>query len=674
MMEFKLQNNCLLKKTKDKIEISIFKEIINKFGISGKCFLIVDNRGSHYISNFLSLTEVLSSGIVSIESLYLRRKPYKSYSAIYIISGCESSIKKVIEDFKSEKKRLYKFCHIFVLDEINQNLLDLMISKNFLKHIKTLKQILIKFIAIDKNIFSFGKDENFNSIYNLYVKNEEINNMNSLRLISLCQILNNYPNIVYFKHDENCKFIAEKVNDELKEYFSKNKKFKKEGILLITSRLIDLVAPFQYDLIYQNLLLDMFKKKDENNYNKILIKTKDVNKELILDYKDPLYYQYKNMHINDIFQNINNDFEEFKKSDIGKLHALKNENNNIDLNTAFKNMPKYKYYMKLYSNHINLTSEIRKIINKRKIYQLLELQKIIISKMDDNGKKCTENDLISLIKININEFTKKDLFRIICLIKYYYTEININDLFTILENNNIKFNPIEKKVINTFDKGKCLINLEIMEELDRSILSYREKNNYEDNEINYQKDKSYFYTKECKLTTLCDMCCKNKLPKDLFTFVEKPDNIKTQNRIKTKFDMFKDSQEEEQDSNNKQNLILFNIGGLSNYEISSLEKGSYLKQYDYNLILGANKIYNYQEYYDEIKSYLEGNNQIFRNKEEMPEEIKETIEKNKKGDKNENEQQNVDVKNMEYPNYIESEEKFKKSNKIENSLDNDTNF
>jgi hypothetical protein len=276
--------------------------------------------------------------------------------------------------------------------------------------------------------------------------------------------------------------------------------------------------------------------------------------------------------------------------------------------------------------------------------------------------------------MNINEFTKKDLFRIIFLTKYNYREININDLFTVLENNNIKFNPIEKKVINIFDKGKCLINLEIMEELDRSILSYREKNNYEDDEMKYQKDKSYFYTKECKLTTLCDMCCKNKLPKDLFTFVEKPENIKTQNRIKTKFDMFKDSQEEEQDSNNKQNLILFNIGGLSNYEISSLERGSYIKQYDANLILGANKIYNYQEYYDEIKSYLEGNNQIFRNKEEMPDEIKETIEKNENDDENENEQQKVDIKNMEYPNYIESEEKFKKSNKIENSLDNDTNF
>ena len=549
-----------------------------------------------------------------------------------------------------------------------------MISKNFLKHIKTLKQILIKFITIDKNIFSFGRDENFNSIYSLYINNEEINNLSSLRLISICQILNNYPNIIYFKHDENCKFIAEKVNAELKEYFSKNKKIKKEGFLLITSRLIDIVAPFQYNLIYQNLLLDMFKKKDENNYNKIFIKIKDGNKELNLDYKDPLYYQYKSMYINEIFQNINNDFEDFKKSDIGKLHALKNENNNIDLNTAFKNMPKYQYYMNLYSNYINLTSEIRKIINKRKIYQLLELQKIIISKIDDNGKKYTENDLISLIKMNINEFTKKDLFRIIFLIKYNYREININDLFTVLENNNIKFNPIEKKVINIFDKGKCLINLEIMEELDRSILSYREKNNYEDDEMKYQKDKSYFYTKECKLTTLCDMCCKNKLTKDLFTFVEKPENIKTQNRIKTKFDIFKGSQEEELDSNNKQNLILFNVGGISNYEISSLERGSYIKQYDANLILGANKIYNYQEYYDEIKTYLEGNNQIFRNKEEMPDEIKETIEKNENDDENENEQQKVDIKNMEYPNYIESEEKFKKNNKKENSLDNDTNF
>ena len=58
----------------------------------------------------------------------------------------------------------------------------------------------------------------------------------------------------------------------------------------------------------------------------------------------------------------------------------------------------------------------------------------------------------------------------------------------------------------------------------------------------------------------------------------------------------------------------------------------------------------------------------------MPGEIKETIEINENGDENENEQQNVDVKNMEYPNYIESEEKFKKSNKKENSLDNDNNF
>ena len=260
MLEQKLPNNCLLKNTKDKIETKIFKEIFKKFGISEKCFLIVDNRGSQFISGFLTLTEVINFGIFSIESLYLQRKPYKSFSAIYIISGDKKSIDMVIKDFKSEKDRLYKFCHLFILDEIKDDLLDIMAKNNFIKRIKTLKQILIQYIPIDKNIFTFGNDENFNSIYNLYEDNEEMNKINISRLVSICQSLENYPNVVYFNLDNKCKLVAEKVNSELKKYFSK-KTVKKSGFLLITSRFIDLAAPVQFELIYQHLLLDSFKKK-----------------------------------------------------------------------------------------------------------------------------------------------------------------------------------------------------------------------------------------------------------------------------------------------------------------------------------------------------------------------------------------------------------------------------
>ena len=665
MLEQKLPNNCLLKKTKDKIELNIFKEIFQKFGISGKCFLIVDNRGCQFISSFFTLSEVINFGIFSIETLYLERRPYKDFSAIYIISGDKKSIEMVIKDFKSEKDRLYKFCHLFILDEIKQDLLRLIAKTNLFKHIKTLKQILIKYFPIDKNIFTFGNDENFNSIYNLFEDNDEMNKINISRLVSICQSLDNYPNVVYFNLDNKCKLVAEKVNEELKKYFSK-KNTKKSGFLLITSRFIDLTAPIQFELIYQHLLLDEFKKKNEKFYNKIFLETKDKKIEKILDYKDELYNKkYKNMYIYEVLQIINKDLVEFKKSDIGALSALEKGENNIDLNNAAKNVSNYHYYLDLYSEHFNLSAEIDKILKRKSIMDLLEMQKTIISKMNDKGKKCPEKDIISLIKKN--KFDKSDFMRLLCLIKYNYSKIEMNEIFSVLESKNIIFYAEEKKIINFFNKENALSKVGSLEELDKIIISYREKNNYNTNEENEnKKDKRYNYVKECKLTTICDMCSKNKLPKDIFVFVEKPENIKNQN---IKIDLFKDADEDDQ---NRQNLILFNIGGLSNYEIASLERGNYIDQYDLNLVLGANKIYNYEEFFNELTDYFNGNNQIIKIKEEIPKEIEKTLKNEEKENvkKIESGEHKVSIRDIddEESNGKYSREKLKKRNRDEDEI------
>ena len=52
MTEQKLPNNCLLKKTKDLLEINLFKDTLTKFDISEKCCLIVDTRGATFLNNF----------------------------------------------------------------------------------------------------------------------------------------------------------------------------------------------------------------------------------------------------------------------------------------------------------------------------------------------------------------------------------------------------------------------------------------------------------------------------------------------------------------------------------------------------------------------------------------------------------------------------------------------
>jgi hypothetical protein len=385
-----------------------------------------------------------------------------------------------------------------------------------------------------------------------------------------------------------------------------------------------------------------------------------------LDYKDELYNKkYKNMYIYEVLQIINKDLVEFKKSDIGALSTLEKGENNIDLNNAAKNVSNYHYYLDLYSEHFNLSAEIDKILKRKSIMDLLEMQKTIISKMNDKGKKCPEKDIISLIKKN--KFDKSDFMRLLCLIKYNYPKIEMNEIFSVLESKNIIFYAEEKKIINFFNKENALSKVGSLEELDKIIISYREKNNYNTNEENEnKKDKRYNYVKECKLTTICDMCSKNKLPKDIFVFVEKPENIKNHN---IKIDLFKDADEDDQ---NRQNLILFNIGGLSNYEIASLERGNYIDQYDLNLVLGANKIYNYEEFFNELTDYFNGNNQIIKIKEEIPKEIEKTLKNEEKENvkKIESGEHKVSIRDIddEESNGKYSREKLKKRNRDEDEI------
>ena len=674
MFEPKLPQNSLLKKTKDKICINIFKETLNK--LKEKCILIVDKRGSYFLNNYFTVSELINLGIISVESIYFIRKPYQNHEALYIISACKESINNMSDDFieTKEKKPLYKSCHVFTLDELNEELMNLILTKkHLLKYIKTLKQIMIDYIPIDKNIFTFGNDRNFNSLFNLYdfEKDPITNDISISKLLTVCECLDNYPNIAYFSPDKNCKLIAEKVNSGLKKYYSKKKNIKRNGILLIVSRFLDFLAPIQFGLNYQHLLLELLKKKDDKYFNKVSIKDENnkTEKEIILDYKKDIYNKYKNLPIYDAIKKCDEDFRNFTKSDVGKMHKI-NEDKNIDLALALKNVPKYHHYVESYSQQINLSSEIDKLAKKRNIMSLLDIQQKVISKINEKGKKIPEKDIIALIKDNKGLFSQSDLMRLLCLIKYSYPKINIDDLISNIESNNVKFKESDKNIINFFDKKKCLLNTDVIDQLEQSLVSYRTKNyNQTKEDLENKNDKSYPYIKESKFTTLCEMCSKNELPKTFFSYVEKPENLPQ--KVKINLGLFGSKQEDDNDSN--QNLILYCIGGLSNFEVASMEQGLEIGQWGLNLILGANKIYNYKEFFGEISDYLKGNNGIISVEEKIPKEIKNKKEKDKEErkkeeEKNKNKGKKVDI-NEKDNNGKFSKEKLNKKFDLNSSDD-----
>ena len=618
--------NSLKKQTIDLFKIDMISNILDTYKINCKCLLIMDNTASKIISKYMSLSEVINQGIFSIESIYKKRKPYKSYSAIYLISSAESSIKLVLEDFKG-KKRLYKWCHLFILDRITNRMFELLLNKSFIRRIKTLKEVIMNYVPLDKNLFFFGIKGNYNSIYHLFEnegQNKLLNKIDISKICSICKVTGTYPNIIYFIHDPTCKLLAEKINQKLSKYFKKLK-VKKNGILLLISRKMDLIGPIHFDLTYGHLLMELYKnlEKSEKNRAKININGKEEN--IVLDYEDALYEKYKTFSLYQIMTTINIDIENFMKSDMGKLEKRTDLDSLEEVGNAMKNITEYKYLNPLYNRHLKIVEDMNKKCLERNIMKLIDFQSTIISGVNKKAKKKGANHISKRVLEYKKDFNKEDFLRLLCIIKYYNSESNINNLISIIESENISMSNIDKKIIDFFTPENSKINVEILKKLDKYIILHRNKYNYNTQEDqDNKKDKRYICVKESKMTTLCDMCCKNELPKDLFEYIEPPENITF-----SKYQVNSIIENNLGNSQNLKNFILFNVGGLSNYEIASIDKSNSNGQFGFNIIYGSNTIYNYKEYLNELKDYFDGKDGITYEDEENPEEFVSNNDENK---------------------------------------------
>ena len=669
MIYNKLEENSLQMRTIDLFKKEMIQDVIDNYQLHCKCLLIMDNISSKLISNYIKLSEVINCGIFTIESIYTKRKPYKAFGAIYLISSIDSSIQLVVNDFKTEKKRLYKWCFLFILNKITDHTLDLLLNKKFIRRIKVLKEVNLDYTPLDKNLFSFGQKTNYNSLYHLYANendNKLLNKIDISKVCSICKVTKTYPNIIYFIHDPICKILATKINKKLRKYFNELK-LEKNGILLITSRKLDLIAPIQFDLTYGHLLMELYKNHENKEENSAKIRINGKEENITFDYKDVLYSKYKVMGLSQLMITLNKDIEEFMKSDMSKVE----KRDNLDLeemNDAVKNIAEYKYLSPLYTRHLKIVEDINKISIERNIMKIIDLQSTIIAGANYKGKKKGAHHIYKRMQENKDNFKKEDLMILLCIIKYYNKESNIQSLIDLIESDSIKFSEIEKNVINFFIQENTKMNNETLTNIDKCIVLHRNKYKYDtQEEADNKKDKRYLCIKESKLTTICDMCSKNELPKDLFEYLEPPVNI---NFESSKINFFNENNIKNENEN-KQNLILYNIGGLSNYEISSIDKSNEIGQFNFNVIYGSNNIYNYQEYFDEIKEYLQGNNGII-NKDDNEEELKlkNNFEINNEINTINNEQE-INIKNEK--NKEEKKKKKKKKKKHNEDINDKEN-
>ena len=604
----------------------IVQDILDSYNCSGKCVLILDEKSSHLISNYFSMTDLISKGVFSIELLRKHRKPFEAYQSIYIISNTPESIQLLVNDFdySSEGREhfsFYKNCHVYLIDPLtkNNNIFNTMLNPYFLRKIKTFKELFFDFIALDRNIFYFGQEYNFNPIYQMFFINDNKiqNNICIKKLYSICLVTQTFPNIIYFVHDQNCKYIAENLSQRLETFYTNHKKIVKNGTLLITSRLLDLPGPIQFDMNYDHLLFESYKNNSDPDKKMINIDLQGNGKtKIILDHNDILYDKYRLKNIYDVLNLLPADLEQFNQSDIAKVNKVNQMESLTEMDKAIKNFNEYQYMTKLFSQHLDIAKRVNENCKKRNIINLVDLQSSIMAGVDDKGSKISIPELNSRIIKNKDHFNKNDIMRMLFLMRYYNPENDINEL-TQSMGGKINITTDDQRMIEFFTVERSSIDEEDIKRLNKEIILFRNRNKYNTNEEKENKDdKRYICVKESKLTTLCDMCCKNELPEEDFQYVIKPKLMKA-NKINKKYkaNILIQNQDMDLQSENMlniDNLILFNVGGLSTYEVSSLEKAIKNKQFNMNLIYGSNQIYNHEEYLKYINDYFKGKSGIVK--------------------------------------------------------------
>ena len=603
----------------------IIQDILESYNCSEQCVLILDEKSSHLISNYFTMADLISKGIFSIELLRKLRKPFETYQAIYIISNTPESIDLLVKDFdyNSDDKEhfsFYKNCHVYLIDPLtkNRNIFNSMMNEYFLRKIKTFKEIFFDFIALDRNLYYFGEEYNFNPIYQLFFlqDNQLQNNICIKKLYSICLMTQTFPNIIYFIHDANCKYIAENLSQKLETYYTNQKKIVKNGTLLITSRLLDLPGPIQFDLNYDHLLFESYKNNSDSEKKMINIDLQgNGKKKIILDHNDILYDKYRLLNIYDVLNTLPTDLDKFNSSDIAKVNKVSQMESLNEMDQAIKNFNDYQYMTRLFSQHLDIAKRVNENCQKRNIMNLVDLQSTIMAGQDDNGSKVPIQELNSRISKNKQHFTKSDIMRLLFLMRYYNPDNDINEI-TDNMSNKMNITGDNLKMIEFFSPERCSIDENVMNRLNREIILFRGRNKYSNLNSENRKDKRYIYVRESKLTTLCDMCCKNELPEEDFTYVIKP-KLMNANKINKKYkaNILIQNQDLDLQSENMlniDNLIVFNVGGLSTYEISSLEKGIKNKQFNMNLIYGSNQIYNHEEYLRYIDDYFKGKSGIVK--------------------------------------------------------------
>ncbi|KAJ3064016.1 vacuolar sorting protein VPS33/slp1 [Podochytrium sp. JEL0797] len=382
----------------------VSEEVITsvKGGSSKWKVLVVDGLARKVINSCIKTSDILELNVTIVEKLELRRTPFPEYDAVYLLAPTPESVELLLQDY-TQGRPPYAAAHLFFISALSDTLFEKIQKSPIQRHVKTLKELNMDFLALEPQAFSLDLPTALPSIINAQTPshlNYELAPV-AKRLVSVLATLGEYPYIRYYTpptptitpNSTNTPLIekfATLVQDELDELARIDKSFPPpsnypRAILLLVDRGVDVVSPLLHEFSYQALVNDALTLEDGNK----IVNKADEGKLTTLDDNCKLWDSQKYNHIADVLQFLAEGVKKFSTENKAANFASGNGRSGdqiADLKDTLNALPEYQELKAKFSLHTDICQNIMAIFSKYNLQSLSTVEQELVTGEDSDFK------------------------------------------------------------------------------------------------------------------------------------------------------------------------------------------------------------------------------------------------------------------------------------------------
>ena len=386
------------------------------------CLLILDDRTSLILDQFISMVSLIEAGVIGIERLSLKRKQFLHFHAMYFVEPTDENIELIKKDFpepssaKSEKNSggegdgpLYNFVHLVFTGPVSDSQIQSLSSNpRLVAAMMSIRQMSLDIFAVDENLYTL----NFPKEERLFTK--EVNEKNaktfedlatqSMSIFTLLQKVT-YVQLVYEPGTIGESF-AELMKPKVQflvDQVSGTKLSKDEYppvFFVIVHRAFDLVTPLLRDGSYAGQFFHFLEREEHTIEGKHIGQNEEVTTQMDpLNENDPIWLNFKYKNFGEASRQINEAFKAYFQKVSKSSNGQKKKEN---LEDEVRELPQLRETIHDFTKHIEAFSKISAKKLEIKFEEVFKLEQGLATGKKRNGEP------LSVANINRSELPLKE--------------------------------------------------------------------------------------------------------------------------------------------------------------------------------------------------------------------------------------------------------------------------